>query len=318
MSEDENRAARPVVDATPGRGGTVTLARSISGGKVLCLLSTSDTHPHPIVRALAEAGADVEIVGDVYRGLARWGSKSRSAFAAVVVDVDRLDASEMEFFDLATRYRWNVPTLVFARSAGSPKLQEALLRGARAAVDPESVLQQVWRGLEPAQVSESEPEKAAVEPAPPAHAIDHDLERRLAAAVNSQDQGVERIDVGLADGTRAFGDEPEAATEELAEPEAEREPERSRGLGAERVSPDNDVGGKERSVRVPWRRYADRPQRKPPPRTAPPPTAADTVGGEEPPLLTPEELDALIGGRFSPAAGHDDRRTESDPPEEES
>ena len=161
----------------------MTLARSISGGKVVCVLSTSDTHPHPIVRALAEAGADLEIVGDVYRGLARWGPKSRSAFAAVVVDVDRLDASEMEFFDLAARYRWNVPTLVFARSAGSPKLQEALLRGARTAVDPESVVQQVWRGLEPAPVSESEPEKAAVEPAPPAHAIDEHLDRRLAAAI---------------------------------------------------------------------------------------------------------------------------------------
>jgi hypothetical protein len=198
-----------------------------------------------------------------------------------------------------------------------------------------SVVAQVSRILEPAPVSRSESDEAEGEPEPPAHAIDLDLERRLAAGVGSQDQVAENADVESADKASAPGDDPEAATAPVTEPDVEGEPETSRGLGREGVSPDDDGGGKERSARVPWRSYADRPQRKPPPRTAPPPRieppprteepptrtrlspiSPDAAGREEPPLLTPEELDALIGGRISPAASDDDRRTDSEPPKE--
>lgn len=292
--------------------------RSISGGKVLCILSTSDSHPHPIVAALAEAGADVNVVGDAYRGLARLGAKRQPPFAAVVVDVDRLDPSEMEFFDLAVRYRWAVPVLVCARSAGSPRLREALLRGARAAVDPESVVDQVSRVSEPPPVSQSAPEEADGEPVPPTHAIDHDLERRLAAAVSTPDPGAENIDVGLANEVRTTGREPEAVSEELTAPETEPEPETPRAPVPERVCPDDHVSEDRSSARVPWRRYADRPQRKPPPRNSPTPTASapDTIDRREPPLLTSEELDALIGGHIAPAASNDVRQPDHESPEE--
>jgi hypothetical protein len=62
---------------------------------------------------------------------------------------------------------------------------------------------------------------------------------------------------------------------------------------------------------VPWRKYGDLPERTPPgereaatPAERPAPSPPAETSGD-PPLLTPEELDALVGGRIAPAPQDD-------------
>ena len=113
--------------------------------RVLCVIPTPDNHAHPIVSAVADAGMDVETVGDVYDAMV-WLGGGEVDVDAVVVDVAGLESSEMEFFDLAARYHWWMPVYVFGcGSSGvlSAKIDAALLRGARAAVGPDRLVDQL-------------------------------------------------------------------------------------------------------------------------------------------------------------------------------
>ena len=105
--------------------------------RVLCIIPRPDNPTHPATLAAVDAGAEVETVDDPYRAMARLGPNAASPVDAVVVDVAALDASEMEFFDLAARYHWQIPVYVLRGGSGtvsSGKIDGALIRGARAAV----------------------------------------------------------------------------------------------------------------------------------------------------------------------------------------
>ncbi|UCG16163.1 MAG: hypothetical protein JSV19_12800 [Phycisphaerales bacterium] len=291
------------------------------------MIPTPDNHAHPIVVAATDAGMDVETVGDVYDAMV-WLGSGEVDVDVVVVDVAGLDSSEMEFFDLAARYHWGTPVYVFgggSAGVGSAKIDAALLRGARAAVDPARL----------ANLLSDVPTRRGERAGPPGPkdtragdgiargdgAIDVELERRLAALGPAEDT---KAPAGPPEHAETQGDSPvgaDGAPADRTEGGADGTgvhavSRRSRGRRSRPASATDSPGkskrgrrsaGEKTSARVPWRKYGDLPERTPPeghkadvpaerPAASP---SAEPCG--DPPLLTPEELDALVGGRIAPA-----------------
>jgi hypothetical protein len=71
---------------------------------------------------------------------------AEATWSAVLVEVDPLSGSELQFFELAARYHWSVPVFVFGSERASEKREAALVRGARGTVDADGV-EDVLRGL---------------------------------------------------------------------------------------------------------------------------------------------------------------------------
>ena len=120
----------------------VEINQSNQRRRVLCIIPRPDNPTHPATLAAVDAGAEVETVDDPYRAMARMGPNAASPVDSVVVDVAALDASEMEFFDLAARYHWQIPVYVLRCGSGtvsSGKIDGALIRGARAAVSADQL-----------------------------------------------------------------------------------------------------------------------------------------------------------------------------------
>jgi len=120
----------------------VEINQSNQRRRVLCIIPRPDNPTHPATLAAVDAGAEVETVDDPYRAMARMGPNAASLVDSVVVDVAALDASEMEFFDLAARYHWQIPVYVLRCGSGtvsSGKIDGALIRGARAAVSADQL-----------------------------------------------------------------------------------------------------------------------------------------------------------------------------------
>lgn len=263
--------------------------------------------------AAGDAGAEVETAADVYHAMARLADRRRT-YDAVVVDVATLDAGEMEFFDLAARYHWRVPVYVFSRTApagGSPLVDAALIRGARAAVNAEALVRSLCRRTGPADAWSvpSEPSPPARQEEPPSAgnggAIDQTLEERLQRLLDADVEADSVEPTARAD----VDDEPEAA-EEAGESELPPDPDVEDAVVTNETAPADSQArsprasaGKGVGARVPWRTYEQSPQRVPPacPKSTPadvPRISVASVPDEpepEPPLLTAEELNALMG-----------------------
>lgn len=283
--------------------------------RALCIVARPDNTGDPMVMAACDAGAEVESVADVYHAMARLADRRRT-YDAVVVDVATLDAGEMEFFDLAARYHWRVPVYVFSRTAaagGSPLVDAALIRGARAAVNAEELVRSLcWRaGSADAWSVPPEPSPPARQEEPPPEAnggvIDHSLEERLQRLLDADAEADSVEPTARAD----FDDEPEAA-EEAVQSQPPPEPDGDDALVTDeaapadgRAKPQRASAGKGSAARVPWRTYEESPQRMPPARAKAAPaglprisvaSAPDEPEPEtEPPLLTTDELNALMG-----------------------
>ncbi len=281
--------------------------------RVLCIVARPDNSGDPMLMAAGDAGAEVETVADVYHGMARLADRRRT-YDAVVVDVAALDAGEMEFFDLAARYHWRVPVYVFSRTApagGSPLVDAALIRGARAAVNAEELVRSLSRRTGSADAWSVPPEPSPLarqeEPPPAANrgAIDQTLEERLQRLLDADVDADSVEPTARAD----LDDEPEAA-EEAGGSELPSDPDVEDAVVTNETAPADNLArprrasaGKGAGARVPWRTYEESPQRVPP--TRPKATPADvpriSVASPpdepepEPPLLTAEELNALMG-----------------------
>ncbi len=281
--------------------------------RVLCILARPDNSGDPMLMAAGDAGAQVETVADVYHAMARLADRRRT-YDAIVVDVASLDATEMEFFDLAARYHWRVPVLVFSRAAssgGSPLVDAALIRGARAAVNAQELVQSLRRrtGSPDAWTVPAEPPPAAQPEESPStiggEAIDHALEERLQRLLDADEEA------DLARPTaRADLDEALETQEEPVESESPSEQVVKDAAITDQAAPADDApkirrapSGKGPVARVPWRTYAESPKRVPPARPKAEPAdpsritvaSASAEPGPEPPLLTTEELNALMG-----------------------
>jgi hypothetical protein len=81
-------------------------------------------------RWVAEAGLEVQVCDDVYRGLARIIRTRDNRLRAVVVCVDDLRTDEFEFFTLIARYRRDVSVYVYGGDRVSSRVTRAMELGA--------------------------------------------------------------------------------------------------------------------------------------------------------------------------------------------
>ncbi len=272
----------------------VRLARGyVAGrGEGLDLAEPSETvlrrvlHVHPpslaglteVAEAIAKADCRVVPCPDAYRAMARLGAPGDGGFLAVVVNVDRLESSEFEFFQLAARHYRGTPVYVCGQQTSKESIDRALRLGARKAVDAETLSEH----LTPAA-----PHESITPPTPePRPAPDVEVVEKEKPAPSEGDTDT--------DSDNDTEDEPAPLKPPL------------------RVTP--QARPKRAGVaRVPWLRYEDAPQRTPPKRGGPsagkPASAPDEP---EEPLLSPAELDALIGDQDERGADSGRRKRKGD------
>ena len=86
--------------------------------------------PGDVDRWVAEAGLEVQVCDDVYRGLARIIRTHDNRLRAVVVCVDDLRADEFEFFTLIARHRREVSVYVYGGDRALSHVTRAMELGA--------------------------------------------------------------------------------------------------------------------------------------------------------------------------------------------
>lgn len=252
--------------------------------------------------SLAAAGVHVDVCYDVYRGLARL-CRSGGSTRVVVVCVDGLGRSELEFFSVASRTCRSVDLYAYGDQSPASWLAEVTqLEGVRPVTD-ELIRTLGEKGVPgrqrdstagpteaavrkpdgPACGSVAEFAPAAPEPvAPPEHGPTAPAERSGTPRPGTPDPSTEDREVAARPQRPAADDEESVAS-----------------TPGEVPTPGDAVTGG--PVRVPWLRYTETPQRRPPPRPAP---SSDGGATREPmsrplpasePLLTEAELQALMG-----------------------
>jgi hypothetical protein len=229
------------------------------GRRVLHVCPPSQGSAKDITGAIADAGCAEVPCPDVYRALARLGGGSAGQFHAVVVCVDRLEASELEFFRLVGRHYPDVDVYVYGQPHTQTKADSAVESGAEAVVRADALAAVLCPAVA------SQPAAFRADEAPQPQPV-QEVEPEVASTAPAADVPEPPV------GTAAAEEEPPA--------EPASKPTKNRTTGA----------------RVPWLQYDDMPQRTPPNRTAPKPARPASPQPEpDQPLLSPEELDALIG-----------------------
>lgn len=262
--------------------------------------------PPEVERHFAERQQAVQCVPDVYRAMARIGRESP---AAVVVGIDWLTTAELEFFELVGRRHRDVQVYVLGHERARSKLAKAIGTGAAALGSPLELVNLLSAGSPPPAAPSAPPPPepsdipGRVRENPPSFASSHnvfdaELDRRLrelaaGAAPDAEDPAeAEEEDLpGPAGATASEENEPKASSDRTYEVIAE-----DLGAPPAEESETEEESEDPHPVRVPWRRYEGGPVRTPPRRT--PPEPADEAN--DPPLLTPEELDALLGDEDPP------------------
>ena len=247
--------------------------------RVLHVAPPSRQSARRVVDALRRAGHEVVDCPDVYRAVARVCGSQPGEFLAIVVCADWLEADQFEFFQIVSRGQQRVPIYVYGGDHARAQIDSAIRLGAKAEISARSIESAAGALLgaagveaEPQPVLETDRDRPA-----PAQAPASVPDRQRSEEVRPEGPSETTVDV------------PSKAPREVP----------SRPVDA-------DVQKSTRSVRVPWLRYEGGPKRTPPNTTArrrqtsPPP--ADEP---EPPLLTPEELEALIGDKDGGSSGSD-------------
>jgi hypothetical protein len=214
---------------------------------------------------LKASALDVQVCGDVYRGLARLGRGGTDAPKAVLVCADDLGSPELEFFSITSRLGCGAVVYVYGDGRSEARVARAIELGATGRAD-----EQVIRTLG----------SAAPLPEPSAS-----RDTGETVQVESTATGAERPETPTETGSPVESTV-QTPAEVLPEPQKVEECERE-----VRESP----------VRVPWLRYGSTPERTPPQRhrsrsdqPAPVESSKRRPSVHEP-LLTEEELQALIG-----------------------
>jgi hypothetical protein len=273
---------------------------------------------------LSDAGLKVRDVGDVYRALARLGRAQEAPPVAVVVCMDDLAASEIEFFSLVRRIHRGLAVYVYATDGARERAARAIALGATGELTDEAF----------AALGEWEPTAYTAPPTnPPPDAPSSGVPRRIDRPDDNALHET-RIDPPESDASRAVrrdmpdddGDsdpwiEPiDDDDDEIAPPRTDRsggDETREPSVEPQPVRPSaaSDEDGESAlpaAARFPWRRYEDGPRRTPPTRRSPATAGESNADGPDrsdrtcEPLLTDEELRALIGDHSAPAESDDD------------
>ncbi len=282
-----------------------------SSAEVLIIASADDRLPTNVAEALETHRAAVCSCTDVYRGLVR---AVRNPPRMVIVAVDWLTTQEMQFFRVLRRRQADTPILVLASRPVQGKIEQAIGLGATAELTPDAIDvalaaidQQARDGIQHPRrpLSGDNREKMDEVFASAGNQLDAERRARLLSEALRRHDGMASV------GTKR--DEAAALLEEgdaVPQPEPADEDEQPAGDVANEGDKQGEDGSKtSSSARVPWLRYRDAPQRIAPRGPAPPPAPRNEV---DVPLLTPEELDALLGGESqeTPPEGPDDGATE--------
>ncbi|HRX83905.1 MAG TPA: hypothetical protein P5572_02680 [Phycisphaerae bacterium] len=265
---------------------------------------------------------------DVYRALARLDHDQP---ALVIVDVGWLPSVAFEFFDILARRHSGLPVLVSGPEQATARIRDALARGAHSRATPESIAECLPNRRKPdtavldvSRPASSPPSEAAEIAsdtfAPAGNVFDAELDRRLNEQLDGADAGASGSEPPPAPIETAADEAtpPRVAPAEVEEPpgetpddDASNGPAPTRNVALAEPGDDGDERADSRP-RVPWLRYADRPQRTPPKRTPParPQPEPEVAPHDEPeasaamsaPLLSEAELAALLG---SPRGGQE-------------
>lgn len=219
----------------------------------------ADPSTPSVAQRLAAASIEAETCGDVYRALARLCSTKPLSIQAVIVCVDDLGAPELSFFSLVRQVCRGISVYVYGHERAEPRIARAIQSGATGRVS-EEVLTSISQRCRKATPWSAET-KADVN------------ERKPEATAPVADAAPQSGALG----------EPPAMLDEEPTPRQ------------------NDKETPTGPARVPWLRYLDTPVRTPPkpvppttsePAERPPSAPRPPMQG---PLLSPEELEALIG-----------------------
>ena len=113
------------------------------GRRVLCVVTRANGRPDALSASLRAAGVEVEVCGDVYRGLARLGRGRGEAFDAVVLSLDWLAFDDYGFITEASRGvggagEGGVGVYVYSGGQMRDRIERALSLGARGAIEAEA------------------------------------------------------------------------------------------------------------------------------------------------------------------------------------
>jgi hypothetical protein len=104
--------------------------------RVLHITESPNAESAVLTDGLQEAGAEVEMCGDVYRGLARLGRASERPFHAVLLNLNWLPREEYGFVSQVVRRRLSLPVFVYGDLVETERIAEALSLGALARIEP--------------------------------------------------------------------------------------------------------------------------------------------------------------------------------------
>jgi len=223
----------------------------------------------PLDDWVTEFSPKVAGCGDVYRGLARLLRPDSATPACVLVCVDALSRSDMEFFALFSRYRRGIPVFAYSLNGATAKIATAKELGATGELT-RSALMNLFSRESPPQATHDSPSKTEHSESTTVKSLEEGL--RVAQAPRSP-VPVETLP--------DENDWPyEAVNEDEFLPDETEEESPAPGV-----------------VRVPWKKDADRPVRIGPGAVSNPtgekksgPPAATSYE----PLLSEEELRALM------------------------
>jgi hypothetical protein len=285
--------------------------RQANSENTAILIGTSvDSLPTPIAEALQNGIDTIVPCADVFTGLVRIG---RTSARLVIVDVERLGQAELDFFRLMRRRRRGLPVLVHASRVACPNVDRAVRVGATGPLTAEALAGIAIRpgarrpidgphASATADVRGSD-ENLAGSFASAGNVLDAEHRARLLSdAMRRHDEGREAAPLPEANPQKeARPDEaPERSetegefTEELGDFADEGADDEDDGAPPGETEPNAEADRNTREARVPWLRYHDTPKRiGPAPRRSPHSPGRRAMADE--PLLTPEELDALLG-----------------------
>lgn len=244
---------------------------------------------------LCDLPVRVRDCSNVYQGLARLCIAGADLPGAVLVSVDAMDASELEFFRLVARMFPTLPVYVYGGTSSCARIDRAIELGARDRAT-DGVLAELCRARPvPRAVVESEVGHAA----PPCAAPVADAPTPVSDSPEPprQEHVSSESPVDLESDLEALAeaDESDDALDASMEQVSD--------ALMEDLEDDGEVG----EVRVPWLTYKDAPVRRGPngaePRrsgeSSPPP---QRIVRRSEPLLSDEELRALLDGDDMPPA----------------
>ena len=258
--------------------------------------TTLEALPTTVAHQLRQGLDTIETATQVFAGMVLVG---RNEPMLVVVNVDRLGTAELDFLRIMHHRRRQLPVFVHASPFATANVDRAVRNGAAGSVSAEglaALLDRPTTTREPAAGNTAEIPSGefalagnVLDAQHRAQLLSDALRRHDRDSADAPAPADLEVDEGIADEDDSFAEPESEASDEVTEPIDEN---------AEQVDAHdaNELDGTTGAARVPWLRYHDRPRRVgPQPHARPAPRPPIRRSPADEPLLTPEELDALLG-----------------------